>query len=127
MELGAEKKASRKEKESKRRGSGCWGGDEIKTLLVVWREREAWDETESKAKYKAISSRLSELGVHRNWPSCQAQSRAMALPEWRPPAIRTSTESTMVTQRSYEMDDEQTGLLSRRQGNFQEGKYPTLP
>lgn len=129
MELGAEKKAGRKEEESP---SGRWGAEEVRALLVVWREREAWDETESKSKYEGISSRLSELGVCRDWLSCQAQSRAMALPEWRPPAIRTSMDSTTMTQRPYEMDDEQTSPNNRRQGstslsNFQEGKYPLLP
>ncbi|KAF4070927.1 hypothetical protein AMELA_G00279180 [Ameiurus melas] len=124
MELSPEQKTSREEKENQRGASGRWGGEEVRALLVVWREREAWDETEDKAKYEAISSRLSELGVCRDWLSCQAQSRAMALPDWRPPAIRTSMDS--ITQRSYDMDEEQTSPVSRRQGNtslsnFQEG------
>ncbi|KAM9435376.1 bifunctional phosphoribosylaminoimidazole carboxylase/phosphoribosylaminoimidazole succinocarboxamide synthetase isoform 1-T1 [Clarias gariepinus] len=126
MEHSKKQKAGRKEKESQRGASSLWGGEEVRALLVVWREREAWDEPESKAKYKAISSRLSELGVCRNWLSCQAQSRAMALPDWRPPAIRTLMDGTTMTQRSYEMDEEQTSPSNRRQGsaslnNFQEG------
>ncbi|KAB5539713.1 hypothetical protein PHYPO_G00092230 [Pangasianodon hypophthalmus] len=126
MELSTEQKASREEQECQRGASGRWGGEEVRALLVVWREREAWDENETKAKYEAISSRLSELGVHRDWLSCQAQSRAMALPDWRPPAIRTAMDSTTVTQRSYEMDEEQTSPSNRRQvnaslSNFQEG------
>ncbi|XP_060773484.1 multifunctional protein ADE2 isoform X2 [Neoarius graeffei] len=126
MELSTEQKAGREEEESQRGASGRWGGEEVRALLVVWREREAWDETESKAKYEAISSRLSELGVRRDWLSCQAQSRAMALPDWRPPAIRTSMDSTTITQRSYEMDEQQISPAIRRQGNaslsnFQEG------
>lgn len=128
MELSTEQKTGRQEEESQREANSRWGGEEVRALLVVWREREAWDEAESKAKYEAISSRLKEMGVNRDWLSCQTQSRAMALPEWRPPAIRTSMDSTAVPQRSYEMDEEQTSPVSRRLGNsslsnFQEGKY----
>lgn len=122
-----EQKAGRGEQESHRGVSGRWGGEEVRALLVVWREREAWDESESKAKYEAISSRLKELGVCRDWQSCQTQSRTMALPEWRPPASRTSMNTTTVSQRSYEMNEEQTSPAARRLGNFQEGKYLTLP
>ncbi|XP_058234510.1 multifunctional protein ADE2 [Hemibagrus wyckioides] len=126
MELSTEQKAGRQEEDSQREASSRWGGEEVRALLVVWREREAWDEAESKAKYEAISSRLKEMGVNKDWLSCQTQSRAMALPEWRPPAIRTSMDSTTVPQRSYEMDEEQTSPVSRRPGNsslsnFQEG------
>ncbi|KAI5623562.1 multifunctional protein ADE2, partial [Silurus asotus] len=114
----------RVEEESHRGPSDHWGGEEVRALLVVWREREAWDETETKAKYEAISSRLSELGVHRDWLSCQAQSRAMALPEWRPPAARTSMECASIGQRSYDMDGEQASPSNRRQGNASLSNFP---
>ncbi|XP_046691861.1 multifunctional protein ADE2 [Silurus meridionalis] len=120
----SEQKAGRVEEESQRGPSDHWGGEEVRALLVVWREREAWDETETKAKYEAISSRLSELGVHRDWLSCQAQSRAMALPEWRPPAARTSMECASIGQRSYDMDGEQASPSNRRQGNASLSNFP---
>lgn len=88
-----------------------WRGEEVKALLSVWRERQAWEEDESRAKYEAISSRLRELGVCRDWLDCKAQSRSMALPDWRPTQAvykHSSADSRPPTQRPYVADEEPT-------------------
>ncbi|TSN30205.1 Multifunctional protein ADE2 [Bagarius yarrelli] len=123
MEVSAKQKAGKEKEECQQGGSGRWEGEEVRALLVVWREREAWDETECRAKYEAISSRLKEMGVCRDWLSCQTQSRAMALPDWRPPAIHTSMDSTLITQRSFEMDRAKTSPASRGQDNSSLSSY----
>ncbi|KAL7888055.1 hypothetical protein AOLI_G00030290 [Acnodon oligacanthus] len=138
MEPSAEEKrsGSREEERQQQRGmTGHWKGDEVKALLVVWREREAWDEPESKAKYEAISSRLRDFGILRDWLSCQTQSRAMALPDWRPPPPRSqpvysptaqALADSRTAQRPYEAADEHSSPANRREGStslstFQEG------
>lgn len=91
--------------------AGHWRGEEVKTLLTVWRERLAWEEEESRAKYEAISSRLRELGVCKDWLECKAQSRSMALPDWRPPQgiyKRSSADSRTPKQRPYMSEEEPT-------------------
>ncbi len=88
-----------------------WRGEEVKALLSVWRERQAWEEDESRAKYEAISSRLRELGVCRDWLDCKAQSRSMALPDWRPTQAvykHSSADNRPPTQRPYVADEEPT-------------------
>ncbi|XP_068071481.1 bifunctional phosphoribosylaminoimidazole carboxylase/phosphoribosylaminoimidazole succinocarboxamide synthetase isoform X1 [Danio rerio] len=91
--------------------AGHWRGEEVKTLLTVWRERLAWEEEESRAKYEAISSRLRELGVCKDWLECKAQSRRMALPDWRPPQgiyKRSAADSRTPIQRPYMTEEEPT-------------------
>ncbi|XP_051951299.1 multifunctional protein ADE2 [Xyrauchen texanus] len=96
--------------EKKQRGkAGHWRGEDVKALLSVWRERQAWEEEESKAKYEAISSRLRELGVCKDWVECKAQSRSMALPDWRPTQTvykQASADTRSLTQRPYVADEE---------------------
>ncbi|XP_066532416.1 multifunctional protein ADE2 isoform X1 [Hoplias malabaricus] len=142
MEPGLEegRSGSREEERQKQQQRGTvvpWRGDEVKALLVVWREREAWDEAESRAKYEAISSRLRDFGVLKDWFSCQTQSRAMALPDWRPPPPKsqaiysTATQSpapvdSRIPQRPYKVPDEHGSPTNRREGatslsTFQEG------
>ena len=142
MEPSAEEKrsGSREEERQQQRGTtGHWKGDEVKALLVAWREREAWDEPESRAKYEASSSRLRDFGILRDWLSCQTQSRAMALPDWRPPPPRLqpvysptgqAPADSRTTQRPYEAGEEHSSPANRREGatslsTFQEGKYLT--
>ncbi|KAG9282748.1 hypothetical protein AMEX_G1441 [Astyanax mexicanus] len=128
MELSAEEKrsGSREEDRQQQRGTAAhWNGGEVKALLVVWREREGWDEPESRAKYEAISSRLRDFGIIRDWLSCQTQSRAMALPDWRPPPPKALSDNRTL-QRSYEMSEEHGSPAKRRDGGasistFQEG------
>ncbi|ROL51021.1 Multifunctional protein ADE2 [Anabarilius grahami] len=99
------------EEKRQRDTAGHWRGEEVKALVSVWRERQSWEEEESKAKYEAISSRLRELGVCRDWLECKAQSRSMALPDWRPTQTvykRSSADSRPQTQRPYVADEEPT-------------------
>ncbi|XP_072538700.1 bifunctional phosphoribosylaminoimidazole carboxylase/phosphoribosylaminoimidazole succinocarboxamide synthetase isoform X2 [Salminus brasiliensis] len=138
MEPSAEEKrsGSREEERQQQRGTAAhWNGSEVKALLVVWREREAWDEPEGRAKYEAISSRLRDFGIMRDWVSCQTQSRAMALPDWRPPPPRAqqgyssagqAPADNRTAQRPYEAGDEHGSPANRREGaaslsTFQEG------
>lgn len=121
-------KSSREEEERQREADEHWSVDEVRALLVVWREKEAWEMTESRAKYEAISNRLKELGVSRDWLNCQKQSRAMALPEWRPPASQAQMDGSLLTKRFYEMEEGPSSPANRREGtsslsNFQDGKY----
>lgn len=105
--------------ENRQRGASRhkWRAEEVKALLLVWRERQAWDEEESRAKYEAISSRLRELGVGRDWIDCKAQSANMALPDWRP----TQTLYKQA-QRSFVADEEPAATNRREEAtNVTEG------
>ncbi|TRY57087.1 hypothetical protein DNTS_023973 [Danionella cerebrum] len=100
---------SNREDKRKRDIAAHWRGEEVKALLVVWRQREAWEEEESRAKYEAISSCLREFGVYKDWLECRAKCRSMALPDWRPSKnmfIHTSTDSGTPTQGSFMGDEE---------------------
>ncbi|KAI4892529.1 hypothetical protein NFI96_024697 [Prochilodus magdalenae] len=138
METRAEEKrsGSREEERQQQRGmTGNWKGEEVKALLVVWREREAWDEVEGRAKYEAISSRLRDFGIVRDWLSCQTQSRAMSLPDWRPPPPRSqpvysptvqAPAEGRAAQRPYEAGEEHGSPANRREAaasisTFQDG------
>ncbi|XP_067272958.1 multifunctional protein ADE2 isoform X1 [Pseudorasbora parva] len=111
MEPETDQQRQSGEDKRQRDTAGHWRGEEVKALLSVWRERQAWEEEESRAKYEAISSRLRELGVCRDWLECKAQSRSMALPDWRPTQTvykRSSADSRPLTQRPHVADEEPT-------------------
>lgn len=122
MEPKTEQQNNGGEENRTRGASRHWRGEEVKTLLLVWRERQAWEEEESRAKYEAISSRLRELGVCRDWLDCKAQCANMALPDWRP----TQALYKQTTQRPYVEDEEQTEADRREEAtNLPEGNFHT--
>ncbi|XP_051954314.1 uncharacterized protein LOC127623817 isoform X1 [Xyrauchen texanus] len=107
------------EEKQQRGAAGYWRGEEVKALLSVWREKQAWEEEESKAKYEAISSRLRELGVCKDWVECKAQSRSMALPDWRPTQTvykQASADTKSLNQMPYMADEESTSQASLQEG-----------
>lgn len=119
MEPKTEQQNNAGERKRTRGATRQWRGEEVKNLVLVWRERQAWEEEESRAKYDAISSRLRELGVCRDWLECKAQSANMALPDWRPTQTRYKQ-----TQRPHMADEEQMEADRREEAtNLPEGNF----
>nr|XP_055041778.1 multifunctional protein ADE2 isoform X1 [Misgurnus anguillicaudatus] len=125
MEPETEQQRNAGEENGQKGTTRHWRGEEVKALLSVWRERQAWEEEESRAKYEAISSRLRELGVCKDWFDCKAQCTNMALPDWRPTQTlykQSSADNRPTTQKPYETDEDPTTANRREESmNLQEG------